>query len=116
MSGGRVSRGDGGRWETSRDAIAEIRRTRPEILFVAFGHGKQEEWIVQHLRDMPFVRVAMGIGGSFDFIAGRANRAPRFLRNAGLEWLWRLFTQPWRLRRIADAVFVFPWLVFRCLR
>ncbi|MBU0625296.1 WecB/TagA/CpsF family glycosyltransferase [Patescibacteria group bacterium] len=84
---------------------------KPTILFVAFGHGKQEEWIQAHLHEFPFIRVAMGIGGAFDFIAGDVKRAPGWLRKVRLEWLWRLVLQPRRIKRILTAVIVFPCLV-----
>jgi N-acetylglucosaminyldiphosphoundecaprenol N-acetyl-beta-D-mannosaminyltransferase len=88
-----------------------IADAEPDILFVAFGHGKQEEWILANLSRLPTVRVAMGIGGAFDFIAGQAQRAPKWLQKMHLEWLWRLILQPWRIRRILTATVVFPLLV-----
>ncbi len=83
----------------------------PDILFVAFGHGKQEEWILAHLEEFPSVRIAMGVGGAFDFIAGDVRRAPKIIQKIHLEWLWRLILQPWRIRRILIATVVFPCLV-----
>jgi N-acetylglucosaminyldiphosphoundecaprenol N-acetyl-beta-D-mannosaminyltransferase len=59
------------------------------------------------------VRIAMGVGGTFDFLAGEKKRAPRVLQAMGLEWLWRLMMEPRRLPRILNAVVVFPWLVMR---
>lgn len=69
-----------------------------DILFVAFGQGKQEKWIAQNLSKIP-VKIAMGVGGSFDYLSGEVLRAPKILRNLGLEWLFRLITQPWRFKR-----------------
>lgn len=69
-----------------------------DILFVAFGFPKQEEWIAQNLADLP-VRYAMVVGGAFDYLSGSVPRAPKILRNAGLEWLFRLVMQPWRWKR-----------------
>jgi len=66
---------------------------------------------VAHLGDLPTVRVGMGVGGTFDFIAGDVKRAPLWVRSMGLEWAWRLVLQPWRIRRIWTAVVVFPWMV-----
>lgn len=97
---------------TKLSFVGEIREAAPDILLVAMGHGKQEKWIVAHLHELPSVKIAMGVGGAFDFIAGRVKRAPRLLRVLGLEWLWRLVRQPRRLPRIFRAVVVFPWLVF----
>lgn len=71
---------------------------RCDILFVAFGHIKQEKWIANNLRKMP-VKVAMGVGGAFDYISGKIPRAPVWIRNLGFEWLFRLIVQPWRIKR-----------------
>lgn len=83
------------------------------ILFVALGAPKQEKWIRENLKKMSLVKVAMGCGGAFDFIGGRVRRAPKIIRGVGLEWLWRLILQPWRIGRIYRAIVVFTWLVVR---
>ena len=88
-------------------------RKTPTILFIALGSPKQEKWIAHYLPKLPQVDLAVGVGGSFDFISGRIKRAPAIMQKAGLEWLWRLFNQPWRIKRIVRAVVVFPWLVLR---
>jgi N-acetylglucosaminyldiphosphoundecaprenol N-acetyl-beta-D-mannosaminyltransferase len=67
---------------------------------VAYGNPKQELWVARN-RDRLRVPVAIGVGGSFDFIAGRARRAPRAVQRVHLEWLWRLAMEPWRFRRMA---------------
>jgi N-acetylglucosaminyldiphosphoundecaprenol N-acetyl-beta-D-mannosaminyltransferase len=90
-----------------------INDVKPDILFVAFGMGKQEKWIHENLPKLPSVKIAMGVGGSFDFIAGKASRAPLFLRQIGLEWLYRLIRQPKRFRRIWNATVVFTYLVLK---
>ncbi len=69
-----------------------------DILFVAFGSPKQEIWISENLSRLP-VKVAIGVGGAFDFISGKVRRAPVFMRKLGLEWLFRLVIQPWRIKR-----------------
>jgi N-acetylglucosaminyldiphosphoundecaprenol N-acetyl-beta-D-mannosaminyltransferase len=69
-----------------------------DILFVALGFPKQEEWIAANLDKIP-VTAAMGVGGSFDYISGNVRRAPQFLRSIGLEWLFRLINEPWRVKR-----------------
>lgn len=92
--------------------VDRVSRARPDILLVAFGAPKQDLFIAKHKHTLG-VPVMMGVGGSFDFIIGRAQRSPIWLRQIGLEWLWRLFTQPWRLRRIATATVAFPWSVYR---
>jgi len=76
-----------------------IREARPDLLFVAYGAPAQDLWIHRNLACLA-VPVAIGVGGSLDFIAGRVRRAPRWMRNHGLEWLFRLIIQPWRWRRM----------------
>ncbi len=69
-----------------------------DILFVAYGFPKQEEWIYENLEKLP-VKAAMGVGGAFDYLSGKVHRAPGVFRAMGLEWLFRLMTQPWRIKR-----------------
>jgi len=88
-----------------------IHNTGIDILFVAFGAPKQEFWISENLDKIP-VRVAIGVGGAFDYISGKVPRAPGFIRGIGLEWLFRLVVQPWRIKR-QIALLQFIWLVFR---
>ena len=76
----------------------QVRDDRVDLLFVAFGHPKQEYWIAQNLDKLP-VKVAMGVGGAFDYISGVVPRAPIWMRNLRVEWLYRLIVQPWRLKR-----------------
>ncbi|MBI4812610.1 WecB/TagA/CpsF family glycosyltransferase [Candidatus Falkowbacteria bacterium] len=80
----------------------------PDILFSTLGAPWQDKFIFHALKQMPSVKLGMGVGGSFDFLTGKIKRAPLFLRFLGLEWLWRLAKQPWRRRRIYNAVVVFP--------
>lgn len=80
-----------------------------DILFVAFGHIKQEKWIANNLDKIP-VKVAMGVGGAFDYLSGMVPRAPKYLRNLGLEWLFRLIMQPWRIKR-QFALLQYLWLL-----
>lgn len=78
----------------------------PRIIFVALGAPKQEEYIGDAAKKTTGV-VYMAVGGSFDIISGRLARAPLFMRNIGLEWLWRLILEPWRIfRQLALAEFV----------
>ncbi|MBT3817080.1 MAG: WecB/TagA/CpsF family glycosyltransferase [Candidatus Magasanikbacteria bacterium] len=100
--------------EEEHDAmIDDIIVCAPDILFVAFGHGKQEKWIYEQLPHLPSVKLAMGVGGTFDFIAGKAKRAPKLLRVLGLEWAWRLLLEPSRFKRIWKATVVFLFLVLK---
>lgn len=93
--------------------LDNIIMTAPDILFVGFGHIKQEQWIAENLSHLPSVKIAMGVGGAFDILGGTIRRAPSLMRQGGYEWLWRLIIQPWRWKRIWTAVVIFPWLVLR---
>lgn len=88
--------------------IEKINHSEAEILLVGFGAPAQENWISENLPKMPKIKVAMGVGGTFDFISGTMPRAPRWMRQIGLEWLFRLYKQPKRIKRIFNAVVVFP--------
>ncbi len=74
-----------------------------DLLFVAFGHIKQEKWIAGNIDKIP-VKVAMGVGGAFDYLSGNVPRAPKWARKIGMEWLYRLLIQPWRIRRQLSLV------------
>jgi N-acetylglucosaminyldiphosphoundecaprenol N-acetyl-beta-D-mannosaminyltransferase len=80
------------------EIMARIHTASPHILFVAFGAPRQERWIYQHLEELG-VPVCVGVGGSFDIVAGRLNRAPQWMQRLGLEWLYRLAQEPGRLWR-----------------
>lgn len=97
----------------NEDTIYDIILSAPDILFVAFGHCKQEKWIAENLRDLPSVKVAMGVGGAFDFISGKVKRAPKMMRKMGLEWVWRLILQPRRIGRILKATIQFLYLCYK---
>ncbi|MFA6131577.1 MAG: WecB/TagA/CpsF family glycosyltransferase [Patescibacteria group bacterium] len=97
--------------EVSETVLTEINKNSPNILAVGLGQGKQERFIVKNLARLPSVRLAIGVGGAFDMISGQLPRAPRFMRQMGLEWLWRLVIEPKRWRRIARAVLIFPIVV-----
>jgi exopolysaccharide biosynthesis WecB/TagA/CpsF family protein len=82
------------------DAIVErINASGADILFVAYGAPNQDKWIARNLPRLK-VKMAMGVGGTFDFIAGIVPRAPLWMRNLGLEWLYRLYLQPTRIGRM----------------
>lgn len=95
----------------SEKVAAEINAAQADVLLVAMGFPRQERWIAANLPQLN-VRVAVAEGGSFTFISGAVSRAPRWMRRSGLEWLYRLARQPWRLRRQL-ALPAFVWLVFR---
>ena len=93
--------------------INAINESKADILLVALGAPFQERWIAENLAHLSTVKLAIGIGGTFDFIAGRVKRAPRLIRQLGLEWLWRLLVQPWRIKRIYNAVLKFVVVVLK---
>lgn len=88
--------------------VQRISDARPDVLLVAFGAPRQERWIDAHRESFPTVRLAMGVGGAFDYLSGSIPRAPRAWQRLGLEWLYRLYRQPWRVGRMATATIAFP--------
>ena len=78
--------------------VDQINRRQPDLLFVAFGMGKQEKFIADNW-DKLKVKMAMGVGGAFDYLSGEVKRAPFWLRKMGFEWLYRLCQEPWRWKR-----------------
>lgn len=97
--------------EEAQDIVGRVNASGARLLLVAYGSPAQDLWIDAHLKDMPGVRLAMGVGGTFDFLAGAKKRAPSWMRSAGLEWLYRFVQEPSRVRRMWNAVVVFPLLV-----
>ena len=85
--------------------IAEIKAAKPDILLVALGNPKQEKWIGMYGREVG-VPVMIGIGATLDFIAGHMKRAPEWMQNSGLEWLYRLAQEPGRMwrRYVSDMI------------
>jgi N-acetylglucosaminyldiphosphoundecaprenol N-acetyl-beta-D-mannosaminyltransferase len=112
-------------WEETADAIKEIypnlsvsgMNMSPDfmmveplqknvIVFCNFGAPYQEVFLNSLKNDI--IGLAMGVGGSFDYLTGKLKRAPKWMRIFGLEWLWRLILQPQRWKRIWNAVVIFP--------
>ncbi|MEH7082665.1 WecB/TagA/CpsF family glycosyltransferase [Neobacillus drentensis] len=85
-------------WEKSQ-VTAEIKAANPDIVFVALGFPRQEQWIAKHL-DQFSHGLFMGVGGSIDVLAGEVQRAPRIWQKLNLEWFYRLISQPTRWRRM----------------
>ena len=85
--------------EEEDEIVALVKQAEPDVLFVAYGAPQQDRWIARNLERLG-VPLAMGVGGAFDFIAGVAVRAPRWMQRLGLEWLHRLYHEPWRWRRM----------------
>jgi N-acetylglucosaminyldiphosphoundecaprenol N-acetyl-beta-D-mannosaminyltransferase len=101
--------------EKNSELCEKIVNCGAKVLFVALGAPKQEFWISHNIELLQNIRFVMGVGGSFDFISGLQKRAPLFCRKMGLEWLWRLFKEPKRIKRIWNAIVRFPFMVMRRL-
>jgi len=95
------------------ELLEKINAFTPVLFFSTFGAPWQEKFIYHNLAKMPSVKIAIGVGGAFDFITDKARRAPKVLRAIGLEWLWRLARQPKRIKRIYNATFVFVGTLLR---
>lgn len=100
-----------GRGSIAQPSMIYFPSSSIDILFVAFGFPKQEEWIAENLPKLP-IGAAMGVGGAFDYLSGRVQRAPLFIRSIGFEWLFRLLAQPWRIKRQLELP-KFVWLVLK---
>ncbi len=85
--------------EEEDEIINEINNSGADILLVGLGAPAQEKWIARNA-DRLKVKVAMGVGGTLDVIAGRAERAPKIFCEFGLEWFYRLVKEPWRAKRM----------------
>ena len=85
--------------EESQAIIDEINASGADMLFAALGAPKQEKWLVRY-REQLKQKILMGIGGSFDVFAGKMERAPKWMQDASLEWLFRLYKQPSRFMRM----------------
>ncbi len=87
-----------GYWDDDAEVVSAVRAAAPDLLFLAIPSPRKEFWLNEHLQALgvPFV---MGVGGSFDVVAGKVSRAPRILQVTGLEWSWRLIQEPRRMWR-----------------
>ncbi len=92
------------------DICTRINAVKPDILLVAYGAPRQDLWISRNLHRLE-ISVAMGVGGTFDFITGVSRRAPAWVRRSGFEWLHRLGSEPWRWRRMLAL----PRFAVRCV-
>ena len=81
------------------EIIERMRAARADVLCVAYGAPAQDLWIYRNLARLP-AALAIGVGGAYDFISGRQQRAPRLMQRLGIEWLYRLYREPWRWRRM----------------
>lgn len=104
-----------GYWESDEEkrVVQDIKRAQPEILFVAISSPKKEFFIRKYINEMQ-VPFSMGVGGSFDIVAGIKKRAPKWMQKCGLEWFFRLCQEPQRLwKRYLIGNPIFLWLVLK---
>jgi len=93
--------------------IEQINYSKADIILVAFGAPKQELWIYENINKLNNIKIAIGVGGTFDFISGYKKRAPKIFIKLNLEWLFRLIQEPKRIKRIFNAVIVFSFKIIR---
>ena len=92
--------------------VEKINDFEPELLMVAYGPVRQERWMVENRRKVK-VKVMIGLGGTFDEVLGLIPRSPGWMDRSGLRWLWRVYKQPKRLKRVWRAVMVCPWRLYK---
>ena len=101
--------------EEQPEIVERINSARPDVLFVALGNPKQELWMGRNAAKLD-AGVMIGIGGTFNFLAGKVKRAPRWMQRCGLEWIYRICQEPRRLwRRYAYGLVKFAWLSLRAI-
>lgn len=99
--------------EENKKILKMIKESKPDILLVGLGAPKQEKWIYRNYKELG-VPVSVGVGVTFEFMAGIVKRAPKWMQNAGLEWFWRLLMEPSRLwKRYLIKDMPFFWLVLK---
>lgn len=97
--------------ENCKDIVEDIIDKKPWAIFVAMGCPRQEIFIEENIHKLP-CNIFMGVGGSFDVFAGNVKRAPKWMIDLGIEWLYRVFKEPWRITRLG-AIPKFLWLVMK---
>lgn len=101
--------------EENESILKIIEDAQPEVIFVALPFPKQERWILENKDrwEKAGVRMALGCGGTLDVAVGKIKRSPTWMKKLQIEWMWRLYQEPGRFRRIFEAVFLFPWKVLQ---
>ncbi|WP_434305448.1 WecB/TagA/CpsF family glycosyltransferase [Clostridium botulinum] len=87
--------------DNCKDILEDIKELKPYALFIAMGCPRQEKFISKYMDELP-CKIYMGVGGSFDVFAGKVKRAPRWMINCNLEWLYRVAKEPYRMKRLAS--------------
>lgn len=100
-----------GRGDRDQIIREKINLSQANILLVAFGHPKQERWVRKNLEQLKTIKVAITVGGTFDYLSDNIKRAPKLLRKVGLEWFYRLFYEPKRFWRIIQATIIFSFRI-----
>ena len=87
--------------------IDRIRNTKPDLLFVALGQPRGEIWLAEHCQSLG-VPVCVQVGASFDFVAEKIKRAPKWIQRIGMEWMYRISREPLRMapRYFQDGMFL----------
>jgi N-acetylglucosaminyldiphosphoundecaprenol N-acetyl-beta-D-mannosaminyltransferase len=85
--------------DSCQDILTDINRNKPYAVFAAMGSPRQERFIIKYM-DIIDSRIFMGVGGSFDVIAGKTKRAPDWMIGLGFEWLYRVYKEPFRIKRL----------------
>jgi N-acetylglucosaminyldiphosphoundecaprenol N-acetyl-beta-D-mannosaminyltransferase len=96
--------------EEEQRITERINESEARILFVAYGPPKQDVWIAHNASHLKNIVVALGVGGTFDTLAGISPRAPQWMRDAGFEWTYRLIREPRRIKRQMSIPY-FMWLI-----
>lgn len=86
--------------DSCEDILEDIKKSNPYALFIAMGCPRQEKFITKYMDKLP-CKIYMGVGGSFDVFAGKVKRAPKWMINFNLEWLYRVIKEPYRTNRLA---------------
>ena len=94
--------------EEDQDVIQRINQSGADIVWVGIGSPKQERWMAQHIHKT-HAKVMLGVGAAFDFHAGTKQQAPKWMQRSGLEWLFRLMTEPrrlWKRYLVSNTLFI----------
>jgi N-acetylglucosaminyldiphosphoundecaprenol N-acetyl-beta-D-mannosaminyltransferase len=102
-----------GYWDDDAEVIEQVRAVQPDLLFLAIPSPRKEFWLAEHLPALG-VPFAMGVGGSFDVLAGKVKRAPKWVQRIGCEWVYRLVQEPRRMwKRYLVGNTAFMWLTVK---
>lgn len=102
-----------GYWDNDAEVVEQVHAAQPDLLFVAIPSPRKEFWLAEHLGTLG-VPFAMGVGGSFDVLAGKVKRAPKWVQRIGCEWVYRLVQEPRRMwKRYLVGNTAFMWLTIK---